>query len=279
MLLMQRATINGEDLEYTVKGSPDKEAVVLIHGGMFADMYVPLMSQPSLSNNYRLVSYHRRGYAGSSHNVLDGVSIQQQAADCKELMRILDINRAHIVGYSNAGLIAIQLALDEKIMVHSLALLEPALVGFVPSGREFANQMQIVMNLLQHGNKPKALDTFLSSVFDGSSQYREIIDRQLPQGAFDMAVRDLDIMFRLEAPALQSWTFTVNDAKHIRQPILYLGGEDSAKYFQEVRKLISSWFPNREEIMIPQTTHMLHMMNPGRVAEGLRNFFFKNHLQ
>jgi pimeloyl-ACP methyl ester carboxylesterase len=97
--------------------------------------------------------------------VLDDISIQQQAADCKEL--------AHIVGYSNAGLIALQLALDAKSMVHSLALLEPALVGFVSSGREFANQMQIVMSLLQEGNKPKALDTFLSTVFDGSPQYRE----------------------------------------------------------------------------------------------------------
>jgi pimeloyl-ACP methyl ester carboxylesterase len=279
MLLMQRATINGEDLEYNDQSSYNKEAVVLIHGGMFADMYMPLVSQPSLSDNYRLVTYHRRGYAGSSHNLLDGVSIQQQAADCKELMRILDINRAHIVGYSNAGLIALQLAIDASDMVHSLSLLEPALVGFVPSGQEFANQMQIVMNLLQEGNKPKALDTFLSTVFEGSPQYREIIDRQLPQGAFDMAVRDLDIMFRLEAPALQSWTFTVEDTKHIRQPILYLGGEDSAKYFQEVRTLVSSWFPHREEIMLPQTTHMLHMMNPELVADGLRNFLSKNHLQ
>ena len=277
--MIQRAAINGEGLEYTIQGSPNKEAVVLIHGGMFADMYVPLMSQPSLSDNYRLVTYHRRGYLGSSHKVLDGISIQQQAADCRELMRVLDINRAHIVGYSNAGLIALQLALDANRRVHSLALLEPALVGFVPSGQEFGNQMQIVADMLQDGNKPKALDIFLSTVFDGSPQYHEIIDRQLPQGAFDMAVRDLDIMFRIEAPALQSWTFKADDAKRIQQPVLYLGGEDSAKYFQEVRKLISSWFPHREEIIIPQTTHMLHMMHPDRVAEGLRKFFSKNHFQ
>lgn len=79
----------------------------LIHGGMFADMYEPLVSQPVLANIYRLVSYHRRGYAGSSHNVLDGVSIEQQAADCKELMRTLDIDHAHIVAHANVGLIIV----------------------------------------------------------------------------------------------------------------------------------------------------------------------------
>jgi hypothetical protein len=51
----------------------------------------------------------------------------------------------------------------------------------------------------------------------GSPQYRDVIDRQLPQGVFDLAVRDLDIIFRVEAPALQSWTFTADDAKRIHQ--------------------------------------------------------------
>lgn len=270
---MQYAVVNGEDLEYSVQGSIEGEPVVLIHGGMFADMYKPLMSQHALSNSYRLINYHRRGYAGSTHNVLDNVTIQQQAADCKELMRILNIDRAHIVGHSNAGVIAMQLAIDARDMVHSLSLLEPALVGFIPSGQEFGSQMQIVARLLQEGNKSEALDTFLRTVFEGTPQYREIIERQLPNGAFGLAVRDLDIMFRLEAPALQSWTFTIDDAKSIHQPVLYVGGEDSAKYFQEIRALVLSWFPHREELMLPKTSHMLHMMSPQLVAEALRSFF------
>jgi hypothetical protein len=46
----------------------------------------------------------RQGYAGSSHDLSVSVSIQQQAADCKELMKTLDIKRAHIVAHSYAGL-------------------------------------------------------------------------------------------------------------------------------------------------------------------------------
>lgn len=130
---MQLARVNGEDLEYSTQGSSKGEPVILIHGGMFADMYVPLISQPILADNYHLVTYHRRGYIGSSHIALDNVSIQQQAADCKELMRILDINRAHVVGHSTAGLIVLQLAIDASDMVHSLSLLEPALAQVVHS--------------------------------------------------------------------------------------------------------------------------------------------------
>jgi pimeloyl-ACP methyl ester carboxylesterase len=137
------------------------------------------------------------------------------------------------------------------------------LIGFVPSGSQFAHHLEIVKRLLQEGNKPEALDTFLRTVF-------EIIDRQLPHGAFESAASDLDIIFRLEAPAFQTWTFTVDDAKRIRQPILYVGGEDSVEYFQEVRALLSSWFPRMKELIIPKTNHMLHMMNPKPVAEGLQ---------
>lgn len=204
------------------------------------------------------------------------LSIQQQAADCRELMHILNIDRTHVVAHSNAGLIALQLAIDASDMVHSLSLLEPALIGFVPSGSQFAHHLEIVKRLLQEGNKPEALDTFLRTVFEGSPQYRETIDRQLPHGAFESAVSDLDIILRLEAPAFQTWTFTVDDAKRVRQPILYVGGEDSAEYFQEVRALLSSWFPRMKELIIPKTTHMLHLMNPKPVAEGLADFFSKH---
>ena len=41
-------------------------------------------------------------------------------------MRFLGIERAHVVGHSASGCIALQMALDVPDVVHSLALLEPA---------------------------------------------------------------------------------------------------------------------------------------------------------
>ncbi len=123
---MLSVTINGVELEYTMQGSG--EPVVLIHGSVFADSYLPLLAQPILTNHYRMINYHRRGFAGSTHSEFV-VSIQQQAADCKELMQTLDIDYAHIVGHSYGGTIALQLAIDAPNKIHTLSLLEPALVG------------------------------------------------------------------------------------------------------------------------------------------------------
>ena len=83
------------------------------------------------------------------------LSIQQQAADCKELMKTLDIKRAHIVPHSYAGLIALQLAIDAGDMVHSLSLLEPALMGYIESGPQFGHELEKTMRSYQEGKKPQ----------------------------------------------------------------------------------------------------------------------------
>jgi pimeloyl-ACP methyl ester carboxylesterase len=69
---------DGMDLEYTPHGRG--EPVLLIHGGFLADVYAPLLTQPTLTEPYRLMHYHRRGFAGSSRHT-GPCSIQEQAAD------------------------------------------------------------------------------------------------------------------------------------------------------------------------------------------------------
>jgi pimeloyl-ACP methyl ester carboxylesterase len=86
------------------------EPVVLVHAGVFADWFKPLLEEPALTGRHRVVRYHRFGYAGSSR-VAGAVSIAEQAAHLRALMRHLGIKQAHIVGHSSSGNIALQLAL------------------------------------------------------------------------------------------------------------------------------------------------------------------------
>src|SRR5215212_6551866 len=58
-----RAVLGDVELEYLTQGAG--EPIVLVHAGMFADWFDPLLREPSLAG-YRVLSYHRIGYAGSS---------------------------------------------------------------------------------------------------------------------------------------------------------------------------------------------------------------------
>ena len=61
---MNSANVDGVRLEYETHGSG--EPVVLIHGSVLADTYVPMLAEPSL-DGYELVRYRRRGFGGSTH--------------------------------------------------------------------------------------------------------------------------------------------------------------------------------------------------------------------
>ena len=269
---MNRARIDGKVLEYEVRGAG--EPVVLVHGSHIADAFAPLLAEPALTGRYRLVLYHRRGFAGSTR-AEDPLSIAQQAADCHAFMQQLGIPRAHVVGHSYGGVIALQLALDAPDAVHSLALLEPALF-MVPSAPQLFDAIGPVVQAYEAGDKTGAVDRFLQTVV--GPEYRSVLDRVVP-GAFAQAVADADTFFRIELPALEQWSFTQAEAGRITQPVLAVLGADSHTLWPgwvEVHNLVQAWLPRSEAFVLKGATHGLQMMNPQGMAAGLAGFFARH---
>jgi pimeloyl-ACP methyl ester carboxylesterase len=247
---------------------------VLIHPGHFADWFTPLLAEPALTEHYRVLWYHRVGSAGSSH-IAGPVSLAQHAAHCRSLMRHLGIERAHIVGHSSSGSVALQLALDAPDAVHSLAILEPALysVRSIETSRRFVGT---AVRLYRAGDKAGAIDTFLRGVCGPG--YHAVLDQALP-GAFDQHMADADTFFGQELPALQQWAFTQEDAKRIIQPALAVVSTRSLELdpiWGERHQLLLDWLPNVESFVLPDATHLLQIENPRGMAEGLAAFFARH---
>jgi pimeloyl-ACP methyl ester carboxylesterase len=249
--------------------------VVLIHGALIADAFRPLLAQAPLAGRYRCVTYYRRGYVGSSH-VPGRVSIEQQAADCWELLCHLGIGRAHVVGHSYGASIALQLALDTAEVVHSLALLEPALVTGA-SAASYRDAIERNEARYARGEQAETVDDFLKSRF-GAGYRAAFLDRALP-GAFAQAVADGGTTFLQEMPALPDWRFTEAEARRVTQPVLaVLGSESDAVWsrFGETHRLLLAWLPQAEEFVLPNATHALQMQNPRDMAEALAHFFARH---
>jgi len=74
-------------------------------------------------------------------------------------MDFLNIKRAHIVGDSIGGTIALQLAFSYPDYIKSLILLEPAITGY----NEFTNEQvivefQLLIQMYDKGQKNEAMD-------------------------------------------------------------------------------------------------------------------------
>lgn len=180
--LMKHAPVMGGELEYEVQG--EGEPVLLIHGTLVAGSFVPVMNEPALAN-YRLIRYHRRGYAGSTAPADKSNTVQ--VADAVALLRHLGINRAHVVGHSSGGQIALRLTLDTPDLVHSLAVLEPSGVGPVPGESELVREaLEPAGERFRAGTRPPpwicSCEPWLARVGERKSPARSLADRSRLSG-------------------------------------------------------------------------------------------------
>ncbi|MBV8990686.1 MAG: alpha/beta fold hydrolase, partial [Solirubrobacterales bacterium] len=263
---MERAQVNGVELEYELKGAGDP--VLLIHGSHIAGSFMPLLAQPSMSDGYMLIRYHRRGFYDSAP-ATGPVSMSDQAADAEALLEHLGVPAAHVVGHSYGGAIALQLALDAPERVHSLALLEPAVLS-VPRGRVVFELVAVAKRLYDQGHWEAAEDFFL-----GTPKERGDIARSVP-GGLDQALRDMDTYFAVEVPAHEEWQFHAAEGTQIKCPTLYMLGGESSPVYVEVHDHIKQWMPQTETVVLPGASHLLHIQEPARAAVLLRNFFARH---
>src|SRR5215470_194587 len=220
---MERARVNGAELEYELKGSG--EPVLLIHGSHIGRSFLPLLAQPLLTEKYTPIRYHRRGFLGSAP-ARGPVSIKDQAADAWALLEHLHMSPAHVVGHSYGGSIALQLAVDAPTYVHSLVLLEAALTT-VPRWKAVHELNAATAERYRQGDWEAAVDPFL-----GSPAERAALARSVP-GGLEQALRDLDTYFRIEVTAHEAWNFSEVEGQHITQPVLFMLGGESQEFYVE----------------------------------------------
>lgn len=271
---MKNAKVNGVELEYEVKGSGEP---VLLISPVVADGFLPLVSERALAARYRLITYHKRGWAGSTHTP-PPVSIADHAADAAALLDHLGVHRAHIAGHSSGAAVALQLALDCPELVHTLALLELSLLSVPRSAAGFLQKVGPAFEAYGAGQHETAVAAFMSAVSGLEWEAcRAVLDDRVP-GAVPQAIKDADTFFGIELPALSAWTFGAEQAAAISQPVLSVLGTDTEPLWVEVADLLRSWFTRVEDCTIEGAGHLLHMQRPEPVATCVAAFFGRHPL-
>ena len=269
---MEKVNVKGLELEYEVKGLG--EPVLLISMGPIADSFLPFLSENALVERYRLIRYRQRRVADSTNGPAP-VSFAEHAADAAELLGHLGVRRAHVAGHSTGADIALQLAVDRPGIVHTLALLEPTLVG-VPSAGAFFEKVGPALAAYDSGDRDGAMARFLSVGFSLDWETcRMLIEKQVP-GGVAQALKDVDNWFGSYLPALNAWQFGTEQAASISQPVLSVLGAETDPWFVDGHQLLHSWFPQVEDCRIEGVAHLLHMQRPEPVARGVAEFFARH---
>ena len=269
---MEKIDVNGVELEYEVKGSG--EAVLLISTGPIEDSFLPLLSEKALADRYRLIRYRQRPLDRSVSSPAP-VSFAAHAADAAALLGQLGVRRTHVAGHSTGAAIALQLAVDRPDVVHTLALLEPPLLG-APGAAAFFEKAGPAVAAYGSGDRDGAMAGFLSVVCSLDWETGQIaIEKHIP-GGVARAIENAGNFFESYLPALQTWEFGADQAAAISRPVLSVLGTETEPLFAGSHELLHSWFPQVEDCRIEGVAHLLHMQRPEPVARGVAGFFARH---
>jgi pimeloyl-ACP methyl ester carboxylesterase len=268
---MDRAKVNGVELEYEVRGAGEP---VLLIDMLIADCFVPLLREPALADRFQLIRYHKRGWVGSTHTP-PPMSIAEHAADAAALLDHLGAPRAHIVGHSTGASIGAQLALDHAEKVHTLTLLEPTLVS-LPLGGAFVKAAGPVFEAYESGDHSRALAMFVAAASGLDwDECRALLEGRIP-GVVAQTINDADTFFGVELPAITEWTFGPEQAAAIQRPVLSVIGAETQPLWVEIAEFLRSSLPHVEELTIDGAGHLLQIQRPEPVARGMAKFLTRN---
>jgi pimeloyl-ACP methyl ester carboxylesterase len=270
---MQHALVNGIELEYEITGAGEP---VLLISPVLADGFQPLVGERALTDRYQLITYHKRGWVGSTHTP-PPVTIADHAADASALLDYLQIERTHVAGHSSGAAVAVQLALDDPARVQSLALLELSLLS-IPAAAGLLEKAGPAFAAYGEGRPAAALAAFMSAVSGLSwDSCRALLDERIP-GTVAQSIADADTFFGVELPALSTWTFGAEQAARVSQPVLSIVGAETEPLWIEVAGCLRSWFGQLEECTIEGAGHLLHIQRSAPVATCLAAFLGRHAL-
>lgn len=268
---MKKARVNGADLEYAESGSGEP---VLLISPVLADGFRPLLSESSLAARYRLITYHKRGWVGSTRTP-GPVTIADHAADAAALLRHLGIERAHVAGHSSGAAVAAQMALDHPAMVQTLVLLELSLLSVSTAGL-LLEKAGPAFEAYGGGDHERALSIFMTAVSGLEWETcRALLETGMP-GTVAQSIKDADTFFGVELPSLMAWTFGPEQAGTITQPVLSVWGTETEPLWREIATLLRAWIASVEDCRIEGAGHLLHAQQPEAVAEGMARFFARH---
>jgi len=228
-------------------------AVILLHG-LFGSLSNLAGVAKALSDNFCVYQLDLRNHGASPHD--DNMSYPDMANDIIKFMDDHDIQRAHILGHSMGGKVAMQVALN-----HPERLLKLIVVDIAP------------VTYAQHHNP--ALDGLLA-LSQTKLESRKQADEILSQYVSEQPVRSFLLKnlyreesglynLRLNLPAILKHYQSVSETligKPFSGPTLFLKGSESAYIQQKHKETILDLFPNAKIKIISGVGHWLHSEKP-----------------
>lgn len=252
--------------------------VIILHGLLGCSdnwMYIARI----LAEKYRVITVDCRNHGNSPH--ADTHTYPEMVDDLFTLFHDLKIEKAHLMGHSMGGKLAMAFAADYPEKIISLAV-----VDIAPK-----NYMNLSASFVQHEMNKRILDTFFQLNLKDFSSRKEIekeIGKAIPEEMFrgfvmkNLKRTEVGFVWKMNASVLREnfdhilSSVTVEELQErlpmTNYPVLFVRGGLSDYILESDYFSIRKMYPQAEIATIEGTTHLLHTEKPDEFASVYLNF-------
>jgi pimeloyl-ACP methyl ester carboxylesterase len=282
---LKSSTINGAVLAWRENGSG--EPVIFVHGSA-SDVRTWAKQIPAIGENYRAVAFSRR-YARPNENIEANTDDQMlpHVDDLIAFMQEIGAERAHLVGHSWGGFIALLAAIKFPQNVRSLVLLEPPVLSLFVSTPP--KPSEILCLFLRDPRLALAIVRFGAMAFGPAKKAYQRGDDEAAMRAFGHGVLGKAAFEGLSAERLQQVRDNRNadraqilgagfpplegaQVRRVQVPALLLVGERSPTFLRRLSNRLHQLLTGSNLIEVPDASHLMHEDNADYVNEAIMEF-------
>jgi pimeloyl-ACP methyl ester carboxylesterase len=230
----QTSEINGVNIYYKIYGEGNSNPIILLHGGLSNGDHYSGIIPALVEAGHEVITMDSRGHGHSSFDDTQ-ISYAQMAKDVLSLMDHLGIGKADIVGWSDGGIIGIEIALTQPERLNRVvaygANYDPTGVRLDVGTNAYFNAYieRAAEEYQQNSPAPEKWDAFLANIGNMWATQPNYTDEQLTT---------------------------------ITTPFLILDGANEEAIDLNQTKLMALLIPNAELIIMPETGHFAMFEQP-----------------
>ncbi len=266
--------IHGGKLYYEISG--EGHPLVLLHAGI-TNLRMWDEQVKEFSKQYQVICYDARTFGKSTSEAVEFSNRQ----DLLDLLNYLKINKAHVLGISRGGTIAMDFTLEFPDKVSSLIMVASNPSGFDYDDPETEKTYFARDEELSEKRDAEALaELDVEMWVDGPGQKIGRADNNVRQKVQAMTLdhyQDYFAAFAEKEPtSLPLKPPAAEQLASITVPTLIVAGNLDFSYVAASAERMTRDIPNAKHIIIPDTAHMVNMEKPEEFNQVVLEFL--NHL-
>ncbi len=258
------ARVNNTSLYYEMTG--DGEVIVLLHSGL-TDLRQWDEQFDLLGKHFRVIRYDIRGF-GKSDRPNEPFS---HFEDLKALFDYLNIKKAHLIGVSMGGGIAIDFTLQYPELVKSLILSGPSLNGYNFTVDDESKLMSLAVMSIARKDKDfyKSVEFMLDNPMwrQSNPRARQCLKNMFLDTSLEWALEDIEKII-IPPASERLW--------EISQKILLIIGSEDSQPIKEIAGVFESHITTVKKVEIKTTGHLPNLDKPDEFNKIMLEFLNNN---